>query len=235
MYFFTAVSQHFWPCFIVFSCSCFTVFLALFHSIFSLLFHSIFGAVTQYLLLLFLIIIGTVSSFIPALVFVQFYSRPFSSFIPGRITVQLYSRHFQLYSQLGIQLYSFNPGHVTVQHYSRPSLLCYCTALLTDICLLFAGYLSQSIKVICLLFAGCSSPSKQKSFFFCCSAQSNENGATWKPPAVPRTSTLSRASRHMRSHPSTLRTPTPVYTIQVWSYATFIVEAMINRYLVVET
>ena len=46
----------------------------------------------------------------------------------------------------------------------------------------------------------------------------------------------SRTSSRMRSHPSTLRTPMPVYTIRVWSYATFIViEAMINRYQAVET
>jgi hypothetical protein len=60
-------------------------------------------------------------------------------------------------------------------------------------------------------------------------------GPLGKPLALPSTSTLYRASSHMRSHPSTLRTPVPVYTIRVWSYATFIVEAMINRYLVVET
>jgi hypothetical protein len=71
----------------------------LFHSTFALLFHSIFGAVSQYLLLLFQIIIGTVSSFIPGRVTVQLYSRPFSSFIPGCVTVQLYSSRFQLYSQ----------------------------------------------------------------------------------------------------------------------------------------
>jgi hypothetical protein len=51
------------------------------------------------MLLLFQIIIGTVSSFIPGSITVQFYSRPFSSFIPGHVTVQLYSHHFQLYSQ----------------------------------------------------------------------------------------------------------------------------------------
>jgi hypothetical protein len=51
------------------------------------------------LLLLFQIIIGTVSSFILGSITVQLYSRPFSSFIPGHVTVQLYSHHFQLYSQ----------------------------------------------------------------------------------------------------------------------------------------
>jgi hypothetical protein len=40
--------------------------------------------------LLFQIIIGTVSSFIPGHVTVQFYSRPFSSFIPNCVTVQLW-------------------------------------------------------------------------------------------------------------------------------------------------
>jgi hypothetical protein len=87
-----------------------------------------------------------------------------------------------------------------------------------------------------LLFAGYSLPSKQLSFVCCCLAQPSENGTTWKPPVLPSTSTLSRASSRTRSHPSTLRTPTPVYTIWVWSYATFVViEAMINRYLAVET
>jgi hypothetical protein len=66
------------------------LFLALFHSIFSLLFHSIFGAVSQNLLLLFQIINGTVSSFIPGRVTVQFFSRPFSNFIPSCVTVQLW-------------------------------------------------------------------------------------------------------------------------------------------------
>ncbi len=88
-------------------CCCFTalsalfhsIFPLLFHSIFSLLFHSIFGAVSQYLLLLFQIIIGTVSSFLPGCVTVQLYSWAFSSFIPGCVTVQLYSSRFQLYSQ----------------------------------------------------------------------------------------------------------------------------------------
>ncbi len=81
---------YFWHFFIVFFHCWYTAFSALFHSIFSLLFHSIFGAVSQYLLLLFQITIGTVSSFIPGRVTVQFYSRPFSSFIPSCVTVQLW-------------------------------------------------------------------------------------------------------------------------------------------------
>jgi hypothetical protein len=79
----------------------------MFHSIFG---DSIYGAVWQYFLLLFRIIIATVSSFITNLVAVQLYSRHFqlysrlcyctalfpgiSSFIPGRVIVQLYSRQF---------------------------------------------------------------------------------------------------------------------------------------------
>jgi hypothetical protein len=50
-------------------------------------------------------------------------------------------------------LFSIIPGHFKLY-----SLLCYCTALLPAICLLFAGNSSQSIIIICLLFAGCLSP-----------------------------------------------------------------------------
>jgi hypothetical protein len=53
------------------------------------------------------------------------------------------------------------PFSIIPGHFKFYSLLCYCTALLPAICLLFAGNSSQSIIVICLLFAGCSSPSKQ--------------------------------------------------------------------------
>jgi hypothetical protein len=72
--------------------------------------------------------------------------------------------------------------------------------------------------------------------FYLCSAHTLRMGP-WgplsKPPALPNTSTLFRTNSRVRSHPSTLQTPTPVYTIRVWSYATFIV---INRYLLaVET
>ncbi|MFN9958722.1 MAG: hypothetical protein ACK55I_36995, partial [bacterium] len=62
---------------------------------------------------------------------------------------------------LAMLLFSIIPGH-----FKFYSLLCYCTALLPAICLLFAGYSLQSIIVICCLFAGCSSPLKQYSFFF---------------------------------------------------------------------
>jgi hypothetical protein len=45
-------------------------------------------------------------------------------------------------------------------------------------------------------------------------------GPLGKPLALPSTSALSRTSIRMSSHSSTLQTPTPVYTIRVWSYAT---------------
>jgi len=143
--------------------------LALFHSIFSLLFHSIFGAVSQYLLLLFQIIIGTVSSFIPGSITVQLYSRPFSSFIPGHVTVQLYSHHFQLYFQpcyctalfLAMLLfsiiqvlfptvlpYSFIPSHLFAVH---GLFIAANNSHLFAVCMLF---IAVKTIIICLLLFG---------------------------------------------------------------------------------
>jgi hypothetical protein len=121
---------------------------ALFHSIFSLLFHSIFEAVSQYLLLLFQIIIGTIYRFFPGHVTVLLYSQLFSSFIPGRVTVQLYSRHFQLYTQPcyctdlfpAMLLFSVIPGHF--KPYSWP---CNCTALFPAISSFIPGRVTVQI------------------------------------------------------------------------------------------
>jgi hypothetical protein len=56
-------------------------------------------------------------------------------------------------------------------------------------------------------------------------------GPLGKPPALP--TATSRTSSRTGSHPST---PTAVYTIRVWSYATFIViEAVINSYIAIKT
>jgi len=156
-------------CFTALSALFHSIFSLLFHSIYSLLFHSIFGAVSQYLLLLFQIIIGTVSSFIPGSITVQLYSRPFSSFIPGHVTVQLYSHHFQLYSQpcyctalfLAMLLfsiiqvlfptvlpYSFIPSHLFAVH---GLFIAANNSHLFAVCMLF---IAVKTIIICLLLFG---------------------------------------------------------------------------------
>jgi hypothetical protein len=100
---------------------------------------------------------------------------------------------------------SFIPGHVTVQHYSRPFQVLFPTVLPYSF---FPGHLFA----VCGLFIAVS---RQNNYhlFAVVWLSPVRMGPLGKPPVLPSTSTLSRASSRTRSHPSTLRTPTPVYKI----------------------
>ncbi len=148
----------------------------------------------------------------------------------------LFSAIFQLYSWSyycpvlfppfpalfpALLLYSFNPGHVTVQHYSQPfqvlfpSVLLYSfiTSHLFAVRGLFIAVNNSHLFAVCGLFIAVKTIII---FFSVVQLSPVRMGPLGKPPALPSTSTLSRASSHMRSHPSTLQTPTPLYTIRVW-------------------